>query len=491
MNRGRPRNFRGRPNPRGRSSRSGGDSTQRYVPVRRADGSPSDAPPGCKDALSSIGTQTSGQMSISNNSKQFDYASIPDYPCQQDYPLPEIEQDMGMLGLVQNTPEKVNYSSRQMEDISASDSAFKKEFSSLSAQSDPKNKHLNLQRSQKAQTSDVGAGSCSSLSFDCSPSVNSYCTQDELSPLAESGVKDRPSNKGPQCGQTSHAKTAGHGSSESSSEDSKAFLDKVLFDICQVRTGNVVTLKSSLFVKNREKRNVVKRSLEGENIIVLRSGMVLLKSYLSHSDQVRIVKKCSELGRGPGGFYQPGYRDGAKLQLKMMCLGKIWDPETSMYVNERPIDGAKPPGIPNEFNQFVEEAIKDSHAILGKKLKRQKVEDILPSMSPNICIVNFYRQSGRLGLHQDKDESPESLHKGLPVVSFSIGDSAEFLYGDQRDIDSAAKVILESGDVLIFGGKSRHIFHGVSAILPDTAPKVLLEETKFIPGRLNLTFREY
>jgi alkylated DNA repair dioxygenase AlkB len=92
---------------------------------------------------------------------------------------------------------------------------------------------------------------------------------------------------------------------------------------------------------------------------------------------------------------------------------------------------------------------------------------------------------------QDCDESEASLVKGLPVVSFSIGDSADFLYGDQRDEDKAEQVKLESGDVLIFGGESRHVFHGVSAIHPNTAPKTLLEETNLRPGRLNLTFREY
>ena len=92
---------------------------------------------------------------------------------------------------------------------------------------------------------------------------------------------------------------------------------------------------------------------------------------------------------------------------------------------------------------------------------------------------------------QDCNESQESLAKGLPVVSFSIGDKADFLYGDQRDVDKADKVVLESGDVLIFGGKSRHIFHGVTAIHPNSAPKSLLEETKLRPGRLNLTFRQY
>lgn len=92
---------------------------------------------------------------------------------------------------------------------------------------------------------------------------------------------------------------------------------------------------------------------------------------------------------------------------------------------------------------------------------------------------------------QDRDESKVSLQKGLPVVSFSIGDSAEFLYGNQRDVDKAENVLLESGDVLIFGGESRHVFHGVSSIIPNSAPEELLEDARLLPGRLNLTFRQY
>lgn len=79
----------------------------------------------------------------------------------------------------------------------------------------------------------------------------------------------------------------------------------------------------------------------------------------------------------------------------------------------------------------------------------------------------------------------------MPVVSLSIGDAAEFLYGDQRDVDRAKTASLESGDVLIFGGKSRRVFHGVASIQPNTAPKTLLEKTNLRPGRLNLTFRQY
>ncbi|GAB2293230.1 hypothetical protein Dimus_027438 [Dionaea muscipula] len=265
------------------------------------------------------------------------------------------------------------------------------------------------------------------------------------------------------------------------------------FDICPPpKAGShTVILKPSLLEKNREKRNVMKQSMEGPKGTVLRVGMVLLKKYISTAEQVKIVKTCHKLGMGPGGFYQPGYRDGAKLHLHMMCLGKNWDPETRKYGDLNPIDGVKPPSIPDDFFQWVRKAINYSHDVIKEKSGDKNAKNTLPDMSPDICLVNFYSASGRLGLHQDRDESTESLVKGLPVVSFSIGDSAEFLFGDQRDIDKADKVVLDSGDVVIFGGKSRHIFHGVTRIIPNTAPKMVVDETNMRPGRLNLTFRQY
>lgn len=115
---------------------------------------------------------------------------------------------------------------------------------------------------------------------------------------------------------------------------------------------------------------------------------------------MNIVKLCRDLGLGCGGFYQPGYRDGAKLNLMMMCLGKNWDPETSQYGVRRPVDGAIPPKIPDKFFQLVESAIKESQSLIMKDSKTSNSDGILPGMMPDICLVNFYSSSGRLGLHQ-------------------------------------------------------------------------------------------
>ncbi|KDP40664.1 hypothetical protein JCGZ_24663 [Jatropha curcas] len=369
-----------------------------------------------------------------------------------------LQQDQNAFNVSDSEPKP-----QQLEPFVASDSA-----SSLSAFSSPGNIKFDVSKSERATNGSM-------LPFDIKGKANTAQSQLSL----QSGAIIQPFQE-QQAKITESASGSGH---------AEHFPVIEPFDICLPKTGGPVMLKSSLFDMNRKKRNESICALEGQEQI-LKPGMVLLKGFLSTDDQVKIVKRCADLGLGPGGFYEPGYRDGAKLHLKMMCLGKNWDPDKSMYGERRPIDDSKPPDIPPEFHRLVEKVLKHSHAPMEKNSKTSSKEDI-PWMVPDLCIVNFYSSSGRLGLHQDKDESEESLNKGLPVVSFSIGDAGEFLYSDNRDEKNAAKVLLESGDVLIFGGKSRHIFHGVHSVKQNTAPKSLLEATNLRPGRLNLTFRKY
>jgi alkylated DNA repair dioxygenase AlkB len=91
-----------------------------------------------------------------------------------------------------------------------------------------------------------------------------------------------------------------------------------------------------------------------------------------------------------------------------------------------------------------------------------------------------------MGLHQDKDESAASIAAGLPVVSISLGDTARFLFGGLKRKEPVDARLLESGDAFVFGGPARLRYHGVSRIVPGTAPPEL-----DLTGRLNLTFRQY
>ncbi|XP_007212754.2 uncharacterized protein LOC18779848 [Prunus persica] len=154
---------------------------------------------------------------------------------------------------------------------------------------------------------------------------------------------------------------------------------------------------------------------------ILRPRMVLLKHFVTHTEQVEIGKKCRQLGLGPGGFYQPGYKDGAKLHLQMMCLGRDWDPETRKYGSRRTIDGTQPPAIPHEFSLLVKRGIEEAHAHIKEEFRVSSVEEILPSISPDICIANFYTTSGRLGLHQDRDEGRKSLKESFSCIYGLVG----------------------------------------------------------------------
>jgi alkylated DNA repair protein (DNA oxidative demethylase) len=98
---------------------------------------------------------------------------------------------------------------------------------------------------------------------------------------------------------------------------------------------------------------------------------------------------------------------------------------------------------------------------------------------PQACLVNFYSQDARMGLHQDRDEQDLTA----PVVSISLGDTCLFRVGGARRDDRTLSFKLKSGDVVILGGEGRLAFHGVDRIYPATS--ALLKNG----GRINLTLR--
>ncbi|WP_225028114.1 alpha-ketoglutarate-dependent dioxygenase AlkB family protein [Xinfangfangia pollutisoli] len=98
---------------------------------------------------------------------------------------------------------------------------------------------------------------------------------------------------------------------------------------------------------------------------------------------------------------------------------------------------------------------------------------------PDCCLVNFYGEGARMGLHQDKDEGDFSF----PVVSISLGDEALFRLGGVDRAEGTQSLWLRSGDVLEMGGPARLAWHGVDRIRPGTS--TLLPQG----GRINLTLR--
>ena len=193
--------------------------------------------------------------------------------------------------------------------------------------------------------------------------------------------------------------------------------------------------------------------------------------YLSLDDQRALVTECRALVDGPVPAYVPTVRGGGKMHVRMLCLGRHWNGKTYSYEPTRAdYDNLPAPPLPDSFR-----------AVAGAVARAAGMP-----FDPDLCILNVYDAEGRMGLHQDKDEGERSLAAGLPVVSISVGDTARFLFGGLKRKDAVQSRLLESGDAFVFGGPARLRYHGVSRILPGTAPRELNLE-----GRFNLTFRQY
>jgi alkylated DNA repair protein (DNA oxidative demethylase) len=98
---------------------------------------------------------------------------------------------------------------------------------------------------------------------------------------------------------------------------------------------------------------------------------------------------------------------------------------------------------------------------------------------PDAVLINRYEPRTRLSLHQDKDEKDATA----PIVSVSMGVPAKFIWGGPRRSDPTRRILLESGDVVVWGGESRFTFHGV-APLPENTHALTGQQ------RINLTFRK-
>ena len=201
------------------------------------------------------------------------------------------------------------------------------------------------------------------------------------------------------------------------------------------------------------------------------AGAFHLKRHLSPARQRALVDACRTLVDGEVPGYVPVVRGGGKMHVRMLCLGRHWNGMTYRYEEARSdYDQLRVPPLPAEFRDLA----RDIAASAGMML------------DADLCILNYYESGGRMGLHQDKDESPRSLAAGVPVVSISLGDTARFLFGGLRRRDPVEALLLESGDAFVFGGPARLRYHGVSRILPASAPPEL-----GLVGRYNLTFRQY
>jgi alkylated DNA repair protein (DNA oxidative demethylase) len=110
---------------------------------------------------------------------------------------------------------------------------------------------------------------------------------------------------------------------------------------------------------------------------------------------------------------------------------------------------------------------------------RCAVRSGFPQFRPDACHINRYQAGVKLGLHQDRHE----YEMNQPIVSLSFGLECTFLLGGLARTDEVKRILLEHGDVLVWGGPSRMRFHGVKPLKPGHHPLTG-------PYRYNLTFRK-
>ena len=110
---------------------------------------------------------------------------------------------------------------------------------------------------------------------------------------------------------------------------------------------------------------------------------------------------------------------------------------------------------------------------------RAAAEAGFPNYDPDACLINRYAAGAKLGLHQDRDENDQ----WSPIVSVSLGLPATFLWGGKRRSDPLRRLRVETGDVAVWGGPARFVYHGVAPLKAGDHP---------LTGavRINLTFRK-
>jgi alkylated DNA repair protein (DNA oxidative demethylase) len=170
------------------------------------------------------------------------------------------------------------------------------------------------------------------------------------------------------------------------------------------------------------------------------------------------------------------------MSVKIACLGWHWYP----YRYSRTVDdgdGRPVAPFPDWLTEMGRRAVADAAGIDQRVLLTEERMDATGlDYEPDVALINWYGPGARMGMHADREEQCSA-----PVVSLSLGDSCVFRFGS---VSSRGRpwtdVVLESGDLFVFGGPSRRAFHGVPKVLPQTASG---GEIGLASGRFNLTLR--
>ncbi|WP_040309161.1 DNA oxidative demethylase AlkB [Asticcacaulis biprosthecium] len=126
-------------------------------------------------------------------------------------------------------------------------------------------------------------------------------------------------------------------------------------------------------------------------------------------------------------------------------LGWVTDRKGYRYTAEDPQTGVTWPDLPEALVGLGERAAEASG---------------FTGFRPDGCLINRYSVGAKMGLHQDINEGDMTA----PIVSVSLGLPAVFLFGGLNRGDSTMKIVVEHGDVVVWGGPARLYYHGVMPV---------------------------
>ncbi|CAD7024423.1 alpha-ketoglutarate-dependent dioxygenase AlkB [Pseudorhizobium halotolerans] len=197
---------------------------------------------------------------------------------------------------------------------------------------------------------------------------------------------------------------------------------------------------------------------------VLPDGVRYLPEYLDRKSQEALVDEIRQVVTEAPLYVPEMPRTGKPMSVRMTNCGPLgWVTDKGRgyrYQAAHPVTGRPWPAIPSRLLELW-----------------AKVADY--PKPPEACLVNFYDDQARMGLHQDRDETDLSA----PVLSISLGNTCLFRIGGMERNEPTRSFRLTSGDVLVLGGAGRLCFHGVDRVYLETS--TLLRNG----GRINLTLR--
>jgi DNA oxidative demethylase len=194
-------------------------------------------------------------------------------------------------------------------------------------------------------------------------------------------------------------------------------------------------------------------------------GAVLLRGFAKPFEAELIAALHDIVEQAP--FRHMVTPGGHEMSVAMTnCGGAGWVTDRSgyRYDSNDPEAGRPWPAMPPSFRALARRAA-DKAGFAG--------------FSPDACLINRYQPGARMSLHQDKDERDF----GAPIVSVSLGLPAIFLFGGLKRSDKPRRFRLAHGDIVVWGGPARLVYHGV-------APLADGEHHRMGRQRINLTFRK-